>query len=113
MKQTVRGTLFIIELNDLDSAFIREILYDAKTEVLSVVLKNENTYNYQKVPFEIFVEFSTSNSFGSFYNSNIKNKFKHLIMAKEKGNQPNRINKAGDFKRYIRMSLDLTKLNKE
>jgi hypothetical protein len=120
MKQTIKGTLFIIELNELDSSFISQIVYDGKTEILSVVLKNENVYNYEKVPLEIFVEFSSSNSFGSFYNENIKNKFKHLNlknMAKEengnKKNQPNRINKAGDFKRYIKMSIDVKKLNKD
>jgi hypothetical protein len=91
------------------------VVYDAKTEVLSVVLKNENVYNYAKFPLETFVEFSTSNSFGSFYNSNIKNKFKHLKtsnMAEKKGNQPDRINKAGKHKRFIKMSIDVTKLNK-
>jgi len=113
MKQTVKGTLFIIELNNLDSAFITEVVYDAKTEILSVVLKNSSVYNYKDVPMETFLEFSTSNSFGSFYNSNIKNKFKHLIMAKESSNQPTRINKAGNFKRYIKMSIDVTKLNKD
>lgn len=117
MKQVIKGTLFIIELNDLDSAFIRQIIYDSKNEMLSVVLKNKNVYNYINVPIEVFVEFSVSKSFGSFYNNNIKNKFKHLTMA-EKANssgkqQPNRINKAGDFKRFIRMSIDVTKLKKD
>jgi KTSC domain len=114
MKQTVNGTLFIIELNQLDSSFLSQIVYDAKTEVLSVVLKNENVYNYANVPLETFVEFSTTNSFGSFYNSNIKSKFKHMANeVKSSGKQqPNKINKAGDFKRFIKMSIDLTKINK-
>ena len=115
MKQTVKGTLFVIELNELDSSFISQVVYDAKTEILSVVLKNENVYNYAKFPLETFVEFSTSNSFGSFYNSQIKNKFKHLKQSNmaEKGNQPEKINRAGKHKRYIRMSIDVTKLNKK
>jgi hypothetical protein len=113
MKQTVKGTLFILELNELDSSFIKQIVYDAKTDGLSVVLKNQSVYNYKNVPMETFLEFSTTNSFGSFYNSNIKNKFKHVIMAKENSNQPKRINKAGNFKRYIKMSIDVTKLNKD
>lgn len=114
MKQTVKGTLFVIELNELDSSFISSIIYDAKAETLSVLLKNENVYNYKDVPLETFVEFSTCNSFGSFYNSNIKNKFKHVIMADNgKANKPNKINKAGDHKRYIKMSLDLKKVNKD
>ena len=116
MKQTVKGNLFVLELNELDSAFISQIVYDAKNEVLSVVLKNENVYNYQKVPMEVFLEFSTANSFGSFYNSEIKSKFKHLTMANEtakKTNQPNKINKAGKHNRYIKQKIDLMKLNKD
>lgn len=116
MKQTVQGTLFILEMNSLDSSFISQVVYDAKTEILSVVLKNDSTYNYKDFPLETFVEFSVAKSFGGFYNSEIKNKFKKLNstkMAEKNGNQPNRINKAGDFKRYIRMSIDVTKLNKD
>jgi hypothetical protein len=116
MKQTVKGALFIIELNSLDSSFISQIVYDADALILSIVLRNKAVYNYAKVPLEVFIEFSSSNSFGSFYNSQIKNKYKHLNlnqMAKENGNQPKKINKAGDFKRYIKMSIDVTKLKKE
>jgi len=116
VKQTVQGTLFILEMNSLDSSFISQVVYDAKTEILSVVLKNDSTYNYKDFPLETFVEFSVAKSFGGFYNSEIKNKFKKLNstkMAEKNGNQPNRINKAGDFKRYIRMSIDVTKLNKD
>jgi hypothetical protein len=116
MKQTIKGTLFILELNELDSTFIKTIVYDAKSEVLSVVLQNDNTYNYDKVPLEIFLDFQASNSFGSYYNSNIKNKFKHLNltkMAESNGNKPNKINKAGDFKRYIKLQIDVTKLKKD
>ena len=115
MKQTVKGALFIIELNSLDSSFISQVVYDADALILSVVLRNKAVYNYTKVPLEVFIEFSSSNSFGSFYNSEIKNKYKHLNlnqMAKENGNQPKKINKAGDFKRYIKLSIDVTKLNK-
>lgn len=115
MKRTVKGSLFIIELNDLDSSFISQFVYDGKTEVLSVLLKNKNVYNYEKVPLEIFIEFSSSNSFGSFYNTNIKNKFKHLNltnMANDNSNKPNKINKASKEKRYIKMKIDLMKLNK-
>ena len=114
MKQTVSDGLFIIELNDYDSTFIRQILYDARNEHLSVVLKGDSVYNYAQVPLETFIEFSTCNSFGSFYNSNIKQKFP--TMANEKSNssnQPTRINKAGNHKRYIRMSLDVKKINKD
>jgi len=116
MRQTVQGTLFILEMNALDSSFISQVVYDAKTEILSVVLKNDSTYNYKDFPLETFVEFSVAKSFGGFYNSEIKNKFKKLNstkMAEKNGNQPNRINKAGDFKRYIRMSIDVTKLKKD
>lgn len=114
MKHIVKGSLFIVNLNDLDSSFIKQLVYDAKTQILSVVLKSDNTYNYEKVPLEVFVEFSTTNSFGSFYNSEIKNKYKHLEMAKNgSSNQPERINKAGNHKRFIRMSLDVTKINKD
>jgi hypothetical protein len=116
MKQTVKGTLFIIELNKLDSTFISQVVYDAKSEILSVVLQNDNTYNYDKVPLEVFLDFSASNSFGSYYNANIKNKYKHLNltkMAEKNGNKPNKINKAGDHKRFIKMSIDVTKLNKD
>jgi hypothetical protein len=116
MNHEVKGTLFIISLNELDSSFINQIVYDAKTEVLSVILRNESVYNYEKVPMDTFLDFSVSNSFGSYYNSNIKNKFNHLklqSMAEKNGNQPNRINKASKEKRYIRMSLDVTKIKKD
>jgi hypothetical protein len=116
MKQTVSGSLFILEFNKLDSSFIKTVAFDGKTEILSVVLQNDNTYNYQKVPFETFIEFSSAASPGSFYNNNIKNKFSHLNltkMAEKKGNQPNRINKASKDKRFIKMSIDVSKLKRE
>jgi hypothetical protein len=114
MRETVNGSLFIQEYNEHEASFIYKIVYDARKEILSVVMRNETVYNYAKVPMETFVEFTVTKSKGGYYNNNIKSKFKHLIMAKEETTkkQPNKINKAGDFKRFIKMSIDVTKINK-
>lgn len=121
MTQTIEGSVFTMMLNTLDSTFVRVISYDADTKEMSVVLEGVGVRDFADVPMEVFVEFTHSKSFGSFYHSNIKNKYK---MAKKSAppvvdepaqekRKPKKINRASDEYRYIEFDIDLDKINKQ
>lgn len=109
MKKTVVDGNFIIFLNEKESSFITQINYKPREEVLSIVMKDTTAHIYKNVPIEVFFEFQLQKSFGGYYNSNIKSKFQK--MAEEK-KQPDRINKAKKEKRFIKLDIDVTKIDK-
>jgi len=111
MRQTVDNGIFTIWIDEQRSSFITLIRYDAHNETLSLCFKNETVHQYMAVPLETFMDFSIARSFGSFYNSSIKNKFKTMANGEKK--QPKRINQAKKERRYIDLDIDLKKINKD
>jgi len=111
MRQTVNDGVFSIWVDEQRSSFISIIKYDANNETLSLCFKDGTVHRYMAVPLATFLEFSLTRSFGSFYNSNIKNKFKTMANGEKK--QPKRINVAKKERRYIDLDIDLKKINKD
>lgn len=69
---------FIDHVNTSKSSWIKGASYfscDGLTGYLIIILKNK-TYIHQSVPMSIWQSFIKANSFGEFYNDNLKNKFR-------------------------------------
>ena len=64
------------EAAQVESSLIKEVGYDAATEVLTIsFVDQEGTYEYQKVPESMYKELMAAESKGSFFMKNIKGKF--------------------------------------
>lgn len=113
MTQDVKGDLYIMQLNELDSSFIKYICYNVKTKDLELTLNGIGNRIYVDFPFELFMDFSSCGSFGSFYHQNIKDKFKFKITKMDnQKNKPKGINKAKKEKRFIDLDVQVSKINK-
>ena len=63
-------------LTKVESTLIKEVGYDAATQVLTVTfVDQEGTYEYQKVPESVYKELMAAESKGAFFAKNIKGKF--------------------------------------
>lgn len=60
---------------DIKSSNIKSATYNVDTSLLSIVFNNGSIYEYEEVPWEIFVKFRLADSQGSFLNANVKNKY--------------------------------------
>jgi len=60
---------------EVESSNIKAIGYDAKAKILRISFKAGATYDYSKVPKEIFGSFMASGSIGRFFFSEIKSKY--------------------------------------
>lgn len=119
MKQLVEGTVFTMILDKYESTFVNKISYNTKNQQLAVSLSGTGTYFYSDVPMETFLEFTVADSFGTFYNSKIKNKFMAKATKKqeetkpvEEKRKPKKINKASDDYRWIELDINLSKVDK-
>ena len=66
-------------LTQVESSLIKEVGYDAATQVLTVTfVDEEGTYEYQKVPESVYKELMAAESKGSFFAKNIKGKFEFV-----------------------------------
>lgn len=107
----------IYDFPDNLSSLIDGVMYDKDSGELCVVFKKYYTpmLHYEEVPFNIFQEFINSKSLGKYFLTKIKPifKLKKFTMATEK-NRPKGVNKAkSDGKRFIRISIDVKKINKD
>lgn len=60
----------------VESSLIKEVSYDAATQVLTVVFVEKNeTYEYKKVPETVYKELMAAESKGSYFVKNIKDKY--------------------------------------
>lgn len=69
---------FIDKANTSKSSWITTAKYyscDGKTGYLIISLKNR-TYIHQDLPMQIWRKFKAASSFGSFYNENIKHRYR-------------------------------------
>jgi hypothetical protein len=63
-------------MQDVESTLIKEVGYDAATQVLTVVFETTNeTYEYKNVPESLYKELMAAESKGAFFAANIKGKF--------------------------------------
>lgn len=64
---------------EVESTLVKSVGYDAATQVLTVVLVNTGeTYEYAKVPEEVYKEFMAAESKGQFFVKNIKGKYEFV-----------------------------------
>ena len=57
---------------DANSSFIDTVGYDSDTQTLGVKFLNGDTFNYHGVPIEVYQEFKSASSKGSYFHSNVK-----------------------------------------
>lgn len=95
--------------DNLKSTLIQKIEYEDISEILSVWLRYGAVEHYVNVPFDIFEEFYSTKSFGKYYLNNIKNKFNKM----SEKNKPRGINKSSNKTRFINLSIDTKKINKD
>src|SRR5688572_4385424 len=101
-----------------NSSLIKEIEYDETTQELHIWFHKYWTdyLCYVDFPLECFIMFSEAKSFGKFYLRCIKNIFflkqNHVTMSETRKRPPTQ-NKASDQTRYIKMSIDVTKIRKD
>lgn len=67
---------------------------------------------YEDIPHELFEEMCQAESQGKFYLKYIKPNFTHKLKTKNM-EQPKGINVASDKKRFLKMRIDVMKLNKD
>ena len=64
------------QMEQVESTLIKEISYDAATQVLTVVFVNsEDVYEYKGVPASVYEELKNAESKGSYFVKNIKEKY--------------------------------------
>ncbi len=54
------------------STAIESVGYDPESETLEIEFTSGGVYRYEGVPSEVFEEFMNSDSFGSYFQQNIK-----------------------------------------
>ena len=96
------------KIEDIDSSLISKIYWDERN-ILQIQLKQGQILAYEGVDEKVFIRFAASDSYGSFYNKYIKQKFKKMSDT----NKPKGINIAKKDKRFIKMRLNLTLIKKE
>jgi len=80
-KQT---TVVDIQLKPVKSSQIAAIGYDETSKTLAVKFTNGKAeYRYANVSPDLFDGLLKSKSAGSFFNGNIRNKFKHTLLTPE------------------------------
>jgi len=111
-------------IEDIESSLIKCIEYDPDSRELRIGFRKYfvDEFVYVDVPFNYFEEFAnpTGKSHGQFYLQMIKPKFKIKQKPTNMANseapakkRPVTVNyEQGTQKRYIRMSIDVTKINK-
>lgn len=66
-------------MTQVESTLIKEVGYDAATQVLTIKLVGEEgSYEYQKVPESVYKELMAAESKGSFFAKNIKGQYEFI-----------------------------------
>ena len=60
---------------NMPSSVVAEMIYDDETEILRIIFVSGMTYDYKKVPLEVYEAMKASGSKGTFFNQNIKGKY--------------------------------------
>lgn len=100
---------YILDVPKSRSSLIERLEYDEST--LIVYLRYSNVgHVYKNVGWETFEEMCNSVSMGKYYNEFFKH-LKYTIMSEKK--RPQTKNQASDQKRFIKMSINVQKINRE
>ncbi len=76
-KESINGTKIICEI---ESSNINRAEFDTATEKLLISFKNNDQYEYEEVPMQIFTRFRMAESQGSFFSKEISKKYKYKKM---------------------------------
>lgn len=105
------------QIPEIGSTLIEGMAYNTETKELTINFRSYfvKTLIYLNVPVDQFKEFWLAESFGKFYLSNIKPiyNFKNYQEMSETKNRPKKINKAKKEKRFLRLSINLDKVEKK
>jgi hypothetical protein len=74
LKEKIEGSKII---NEIESSNIVKTEYDVETKKLITEFKNGLKYEYEDVPHQIYTQFRSAKSQGSFFNTNISKVFKY------------------------------------
>jgi hypothetical protein len=77
LKEEIIGTKIF---NEIESSNIVKTQYDTLTKKLIVEFKHGGSYEYDDVPHQIYTQFRTAPSQGSFFSKNISKVFQHKKM---------------------------------
>ena len=103
----------ILDISEKRSKLIQRVEYDEDNMVLSVILRySKYPIFYSEVYLKQFEEFAKTPSIGKYYLHFIKPNFKQLKKSKM-ADRPKTRNMASDKKRFIKLSIDVTKIKKE
>jgi hypothetical protein len=68
-------------LNEVESSNLVRTEYDVETKKLITEFKNGIRYEYEDVPHQIYTQFRSAKSQGSFFNKNISKTFKYKKLS--------------------------------
>ena len=68
-------------LNEIESSNLIKTEYDTETKKLVAEFKNGMIYEYEDVPHQIYTQFRSAKSQGSFFNSQISKVFKYIKIS--------------------------------
>ena len=78
IKEEIKGTKI---LNEIESSNLIKTEYDTETIKLVAEFKNGMIYEYEDVPHQIYTQFRSAKSQGSFFNSQISKVFKYIKIS--------------------------------
>jgi|TARA_R110000868_G_scaffold139827_1_gene354968 hypothetical protein len=78
IKEEIKGTKI---LNEIESSNLIKTEYDTETKKLVAEFKNGMIYEYEDVPHQIYTQFRSAKSQGSFFNSQISKVFKYIKIS--------------------------------
>jgi len=106
------------KIENVESTLIKEIHYDPDLRELTIFFRKYyiEKLTYENVPFNYFEEIScpTGKSYGQFYLQMIKPRFKLKQTNMAEKERPKTVNyEKGEQKRFIKMSINVGKANKD
>jgi len=78
IKEEIKGTKI---LNEIESSNLIKTEYDTEIKKLVAEFKNGMIYEYEDVPHQIYTQFRSAKSQGSFFNSQISKVFKYIKIS--------------------------------
>lgn len=78
IKEEIKGTKI---LNEIESSNLIKTEYDTETKKLVAEFKNGMIYEYEDVFHQIYTQFRSAKSQGSFFNSQISKVFKYIKIS--------------------------------
>ena len=78
IKEEIKGTKI---LNEIESSNLIKTEYDTETKKHVAEFKNGMIYEYEDVPHQIYTQFRSAKSQGSFFNSQISKVFKYIKIS--------------------------------